>query len=122
MPSRHTRTAAPGEWSASKRAIIWSVSFFRIGGDAFVPQERDLVVAGLVAFVPRGEEFDGVGAGRRGPAAEAFMAAAESAEAGALVSVRTENAHGDVDGDLVDLAEDEVVFVRFERVADGVAG
>ena len=55
-------------------------------------------------------------------AAEAFGTAAEPPEPGALLPVGVQNANRHIDGDLVDLAEDEVVLAGFEGVAGGVAG
>ena len=95
---------------------------FGVGRDIFEPEQRDLVVARCVLIVPGYEEFDGEGAGRGGLAAEALGAAAESAEAGALLPVGVQDADRNVDGDLVDFAEDEIVFVGIEGVAGGVAG
>ena len=93
-----------------------------VGGDVFVPQKRDLVAARGVFIVPQVEQLGRVGAGRLDPAAEAFMAAAESAESGDLRAVGVQDPDRDVDGDLVDFAEDELVCVRLDGVTGRVAG
>ena len=85
-------------------------------------EQGDFVVARCVLVVPRHDQLDGVGAGRRGLAAEAFGTAPEPAEPGPLLPAGIQNADRHVDGDLVDLAQDEVVLACLERVASGVAG
>ena len=104
-----------------------------VGRDGFVAEEGDLVFtrAGVIVSgadstvapaAPGNEQLDRVRPGACRSASEPQGAAAKSPEPAELRPFRVQHPNDHVHRDLVDFAEDEVVFIRLDRVAGGVAG